>query len=262
MQENVKAKIHRAMKTICLFHNATLFFSPQGSQDGPVVKWLRDLRGRNKVQGAGVDDVDEDMGTDNTKRPRRRSPPLAGPRNTVGGVHLEGARAPHWVFSLRAARGLPVVAQYSQMPLSQEREIQSSVLSRFAAGVTLPAGRLMLTFLVLVCCNLVGQSCSHACADSLVGGAVTSMAMRNIPVGWRSLRGSTVGFRVWLLLVDTSAAWSRTLSTKWGQWDDACSACFAACAENKCQRVQGLHGLLVEIVGLGVRLGVLLVCGA
>ena len=28
--------------------------------------------GRNKAQGAGVDDVDEDMGADNTKRPRRR----------------------------------------------------------------------------------------------------------------------------------------------------------------------------------------------
>ena len=72
MQENVKAEIHLAMKTICLFHNATLFFSPQRSQDGPVVKWLRDLRGRNKAHGAGADDVDEDMGTDNTKRPRRR----------------------------------------------------------------------------------------------------------------------------------------------------------------------------------------------
>ena len=29
-----------------------------------------------------------------------------------------------------------------------------------------------------------------------------------------------------------------------------------------CQDVQGLHGLLVEIVNLGVRLSVLLVCGA
>ena len=72
MQENVKAEIHLAMKTICLFHYATLFFSPQRSQDDPVVKWLRDLRGRNKVQGAGADDVDEDMGADNTERPRRR----------------------------------------------------------------------------------------------------------------------------------------------------------------------------------------------
>ena len=76
MQENVKAEIHLAMKTICLFHNATLFFSPQRSQDGRVVKWLRDLRGRNQVRGAGADDVDEDMGADNTKRPRRRSQPL------------------------------------------------------------------------------------------------------------------------------------------------------------------------------------------
>ena len=61
MQENVKTEIHLVM-----------VFSPQRSQDGPVEKWLRDLRGRNKAQGAGVDDVDEDMGADNTKRPRRR----------------------------------------------------------------------------------------------------------------------------------------------------------------------------------------------
>ena len=72
MQENVKAEIHLAMKTICLFHNATLFFSPQRSQDGPVVTRLRVLRERNKVQGAGADDVDEDMVANNTKSPRRR----------------------------------------------------------------------------------------------------------------------------------------------------------------------------------------------
>ena len=46
MQENAKAQIHLVMKTICLFHNATMFFSPQRSQDGPVVKWLRDLGGK------------------------------------------------------------------------------------------------------------------------------------------------------------------------------------------------------------------------
>ena len=46
MQENVKTEIHLAMKSICVFHNATLFFAPQRSQDGPVAKWLRDLRGR------------------------------------------------------------------------------------------------------------------------------------------------------------------------------------------------------------------------
>ena len=72
MQENVKSEIHLAMKSICGFHNATLFFAPQRSQDGPVVQWLRDLRRRDKAQGAGGDDIDEDMGTDNTKRPRRR----------------------------------------------------------------------------------------------------------------------------------------------------------------------------------------------
>ena len=59
-------------KSICVFHNATLFFAPQRSQDGTVVQWLRDLRRRNKAQGAGVDDIDGDMGTDNSKRPRRR----------------------------------------------------------------------------------------------------------------------------------------------------------------------------------------------
>ena len=32
MQENVKAEIHLAMKTICLFHNATLFFSATESR--------------------------------------------------------------------------------------------------------------------------------------------------------------------------------------------------------------------------------------
>ena len=62
MQENVKAEVHLAMKTICLFHNAALFH----------LKWLRDLRRRNKAQGAGADDVDEDIGADNTKGPRRR----------------------------------------------------------------------------------------------------------------------------------------------------------------------------------------------
>ena len=71
MQENVKTEIHLAMKSICLFHSATLFFAPQRSQYFPVVKWLRDLRERSKAQGADEDDVDEDMGTD-TKRPRRR----------------------------------------------------------------------------------------------------------------------------------------------------------------------------------------------
>ena len=71
------------------------------------------------------------------------------------------------------------------------------------------------------------------------GGAGTSMAMRTIPVArmfqlcGRSLRGSTVGFQVWPLLVNTSAAWSRTHSTKWVQRNDACSACFAACAGKK-----------------------------
>ena len=72
MQESVKSEIHLAMKSICAFHNATLFFAPQRSQDGQVVQWLRDMRKGNKAQGAGGDDIDEDMGTDNTKRPRRR----------------------------------------------------------------------------------------------------------------------------------------------------------------------------------------------
>ena len=48
-----------------------------------------------------------------------------------------------------------------------------------------------------------------------------------------SLHGSIVGFRVRLLLVDTSAAWNRTISTKFIQRNDACPACFAACAGEK-----------------------------
>ena len=56
MQENVEAEIHLAMKTICLFHNATLFFSLQRSQDGPFVKWLRDpnVRGVARSLGCGA----------------------------------------------------------------------------------------------------------------------------------------------------------------------------------------------------------------
>ena len=72
MNENVRSEIHLAMKSICAFHNATLFFAPQRSQDGPVVQWLRDMRKGSKAQGAGGEDMEEDMGTDNTKRPRRR----------------------------------------------------------------------------------------------------------------------------------------------------------------------------------------------
>ena len=45
MQENVNSL---AMKSICAFHNATLFFAPQRSQDGPVVKWLRDFEGEEQ----------------------------------------------------------------------------------------------------------------------------------------------------------------------------------------------------------------------
>ena len=99
MQESVKSEIHLAMKSICAFHNATFFFAPQRSQDGPVVQWLRDMRKGNKAQGAGGDDIDEDMGTDNTKRPKRRlqlrlryhgqSCLRAGPRNTIGSCMWE-----------------------------------------------------------------------------------------------------------------------------------------------------------------------------
>ena len=54
-----------------------------------------------------------------------------------------------------------------------------------------------------------------------------------VPTCWRSLRGSIVGFQLWLLLVDTSAAWNRSLSTKLVQRNDACPACVAACAGKK-----------------------------
>ena len=55
-------------------HNATLFFAPQRPRRSGC-KTASRFEGRNKAQGAGVDDVDEDMGTDNTKRPRRRWQP-------------------------------------------------------------------------------------------------------------------------------------------------------------------------------------------
>ena len=97
-------------------------------------------------------------------------------------------------------------AQHSQMPLSQEREIQSSVLSRFAAGVTLPPGRLMCVDISCCCllqsgwpvvflpgCGLFGWWCAHQ-----HGGAYHRCG-EIVPTWWRSLRGSTVGFRVWLL---------------------------------------------------------------
>ena len=149
MQENVKAEIHLAVETICLFHNATLFFSPQRSQDGPVVKWLSDLRGRNKAQGAGADDVDEDMGTDNTKRPRRLAASAAVPRSEPPArrtlqhswfVHVGGARASHCVFSLRAVREQRIGAQHTQIAAQSGEGIQSSVPSHFAASVALPPG--------------------------------------------------------------------------------------------------------------------------
>ena len=114
MQESVKSEIHLAMKSICASHNATLFFAPQRSQDGPVVQWLRDLRKGNKAQGAGGDDIDEDMGTDNTKKSEaslaasaavpRSEPPAGWASQPSWVVHVGGDRAPHLVFSRRAER--------------------------------------------------------------------------------------------------------------------------------------------------------------
>ena len=194
-----------------------------GVKTAPVVQWLRDLRRRNKAQFAGVDDIDEDMGTDNTKRPRRRlqlrlryhgqSRLRAGPRNTAGSCMWGGVSAPHWVFSLRCSARLPLGAEHSQMPLRQKIEFQSSVSNRFAAAVTLPPGRLMCVDISCSCllqsgwpvvflrgCGLVGWWCGHQHGDAHHScGEV-------VPTCWRSLRGSIVGFRVWLLLVDTSAA--------------------------------------------------------
>ena len=108
-------KILLAMNTICLFHNASLFFSPQRSQDGPVVKWLRDLRGGTKHKAAAPC--------------HGQSRLRAGPRSPVGGVHVGGARASHCVFSLRAARRLRVGAQHAQVA-AQSGEGGSSHRSR------------------------------------------------------------------------------------------------------------------------------------
>ena len=71
MHENVLAETNLAMHTICSIRNPSIFFTPQKSQDGPTVKWLLDLRGREKGQGNGLDD-DEDMDTGHSKRPRCR----------------------------------------------------------------------------------------------------------------------------------------------------------------------------------------------
>ena len=54
--ENVSAETNLAMKTICSIRNASVFFTQQKSQDGPIVKWLLDLRERGKGHGNGLDD--------------------------------------------------------------------------------------------------------------------------------------------------------------------------------------------------------------
>ena len=44
---------------------------------------------------------------------------------------------------------------------------------------------------------------------------------------------AAIWLEVRLLLVDTSAAWNKTISTKLMQRNDECPACFAACAGEK-----------------------------
>ena len=99
VQEAVNAEVNMAMETMRA-QNPALFFSSQTSQDGPIVKWLLELR-KNKGQGVVLDDAGEDMGTDHSKRPRRSwqprlrchdpGRPRVGPRVTAGGVHDGGS---------------------------------------------------------------------------------------------------------------------------------------------------------------------------
>ena len=98
-----------------------------------------------------ADDVDEDMGADNTKRPRRGR----GLAAQLGGVHVGGARAPHHVVSLRAACRLRMGAQCAQVAVRPGKGgIQSSVPSHFAAVVTLPpGGKCSISIIVLACCS-------------------------------------------------------------------------------------------------------------
>ena len=51
VQEDVNAEVNMAMKTMCAFQNPALFFSTQTSQDGPIVKWLLELR---KIRAKGL----------------------------------------------------------------------------------------------------------------------------------------------------------------------------------------------------------------
>ena len=82
MHQYVAAKTNLAMKTICSIRNP-IFFTPQRSQDGSIVKWLLELRGKGRGQGNGFDDDDE-MDTDHGRLQAR-------PRVTDAGAEWEEA---------------------------------------------------------------------------------------------------------------------------------------------------------------------------
>ena len=86
-------------------------------------------------------------------------------------------------------------AQHSQMPLSQKREIQSSVVNRFAAGVTLPPGRLMCVDSSCSCLLQSGwrcgyqhgvayQSCGEACSNLLAFPCMVQLLVSGCGYCW------------------------------------------------------------------------------
>ena len=86
----------------------------------------------------------------------------------------------------------------------------------------------MSTFLVRVYVNLVGQSCSHAGADSLASGADTNMAVHIIPVMRLSQivpRVATVGG--YFCNMEQDAQYEV------GETERCVLSCFAACAGMK-----------------------------
>ena len=183
------------------------------------------------------------MGTDNTKRPRRRwQLPLryhgqsrlrAGPRNTVGSCMWEGIELLIGCSVCVQRAFTSGSATFSDAAQSEEGNPVIG-LESLRCRCYIAWGRLMCVDISCSCllqsgwpvvflrgCGLVGW-CGHQHGDAYHScGEI-------VPTCWRSLRGSIVGFRVWLLLMDTSAAWNRTLSTKLVQRNDACPACFAA----------------------------------
>ena len=82
------------------------------------------------------------------------------------------------------------------MPLSQEREIQSSVSSRFAAGVTLPPGRYMCVGISCSCLLQSGWPVVFSRGCGLNWLVVRTPARRCVPSLWRDC-SNLLAFPVW-----------------------------------------------------------------